>query len=368
MATDRFPFSRFLPECPPMSCRFPKASLVMTAAALALAGCAGAPQETATMMRGADFGPGSPIEVAPASPDRQVEIIALTAQTVALYGGASGAAAGQDWTYRLGVGDVLQIFAVDAPELTLDAGYQVAADGAIQVPFLGRVPVAERSADEVREDLTVRLRQYLSAPQVDVRITGFNARHVAVVGEVARPSRQPLTDRPLTVIDAINAAGGFGGDPARAGVVLIRDGVESAVDVQGFLTRGAPTPVLRDGDVVRVGGRLLTRAVQAEEAAAHVHVNGGRSQAIPLDRGPVSVAQIAAGLALRPGSDLFVLRDGADRLRAFRLAAADAVNPVLGGQVFLRPGDMVTVDPMPSIDPILQVAHLTPALRAMTHR
>ncbi|MCB1396581.1 MAG: polysaccharide biosynthesis/export family protein [Rhodobacter sp.] len=340
----------------------------MTAAALALAGCAGAPQETATMMRGADFGPGSPIEVAPASPDRQVEIIALTAQTVALYGGASGAAAGQDWTYRLGVGDVLQIFAVDAPELTLDAGYQVAADGAIQVPFLGRVPVAERSADEVREDLTVRLRQYLSAPQVDVRITGFNARHVAVVGEVARPSRQPLTDRPLTVIDAINAAGGFGGDPARAGVVLIRDGVESAVDVQGFLTRGAPTPVLRDGDVVRVGGRLLTRAVQAEEAAAHVHVNGGRSQAIPLDRGPVSVAQIAAGLALRPGSDLFVLRDGADRLRAFRLAAADAVNPVLGGQVFLRPGDMVTVDPMPSIDPILQVAHLTPALRAMTHR
>lgn len=338
---------------------------VLTAAALALAGCAPAPQEAATMMRGAGYGPGAMLDAAPPAANRQVEILDVTPQTVMALGLFASDLGAQRWTYRLGVGDVMQIFAVDAPELTLEAGYRVEVDGAIQVPFLGRVPVAERSADEVRADLAQRLRQYLSAPQVDVRITGFNARHVAIVGEVARPSRQTLTDRPLTVIDAINAAGGFGGDPSRASVTLIRDGVESAVDVQGFLTHGAPTPVLRDNDVVRVGGAAARTTARPPGARAHSHDAAGRVQAIALDGGPVSVAQVAMTLGLQPGGAVLLLRDGADRIRAYRLGAGDAVSADLGARIMLRPGDMLADDPMPSVDPIQQVAHLTPALRAM---
>jgi polysaccharide export outer membrane protein len=294
---------------------------------------------------------------------RSVHIVPVTPEVLAR---AGSAASGAGQGYRLGVGDVMQIFAVDAPELTLDAGYRVEEDGAILVPFLGRVPVDGRSAQAVRADLTQRLRQYLSAPQVEVRVTGFNARSVAVVGEVARPNRQPITDRPLTVIDAINAAGGFAGEPARTAVTLIREGREMAVDVRGFLTSGAPTPVMQDGDVLRVGGRVSRAALEASRDEARLFSADQRSMAIALDAGPVSVAQVAPSLGLYPGGAIYVLRGTGARIDAYQLDAAAAASPTVGGQFYLRSGDLVTADPAPSTDPNQQVARLTPALRALS--
>ncbi|WP_461470601.1 polysaccharide biosynthesis/export family protein [Pararhodobacter sp.] len=351
-----------------MQTRFPirLRPALLLCAALALGGCAGSPPETASMMRNPGYGAGglNGVRAVDRAP-RLVNIIAVTPEVLAREGGATGDAGG-GWAYRLGVGDVMQIFAVDAPELTLDAGYRVEMDGAILVPFLGRVPVDGRTTEEVRADLTQRLRPYFSAPQVEVRVTGFNARSVAVVGDVQRPSRQPITDRPLTAIDAINAAGGFAGDPERARVTLIRGGREMAVDVRAFLESGAPTPVLQDGDVLRVGGRIGWGAPEAPaRATARLLRPDGRLQSIDLVAGPVSVAQVVPALGMIPGGAVYVLRASATGIDAYQLDAAAAVNPAIGGMFRLRAGDLVTADPAPSVDPEQQVSRLTPALRAM---
>ena len=366
-----------------MSLRFPSLALVarlsrlrlvsraaLLATGFGLAGCASATLTPATMLQGPSFGEGSRLDVMPlAQAARPLSVVDVTPDNIAQFGGGGGAGAGgQGWVYRLGVGDVMQLFVVDEPELTQTAGYRVAEDGAIQVPYLGRVPVDGRSVAEIRADLVTRLSRYRSSPQVDVRVTDFNARSVAVVGDVRRPSRQGLTDRPLTAIDAINAAGGFAQDPARADVMLIRGGAEQRVDVQAFLSQGTATPVLRDGDVLRVGtGRLSGRA-SMPQPSARVHRPGRRAERIALDRGPVSVMQIARAPIAPPGADVVVLRPGSLGVQALRLDAIAAQSPVMGGVFQLRDGDVVTFASASPADPDLVMSQISPALRLLDRR
>lgn len=340
-----------------MSCSFPL-SAALFAALLTLGACAGAPQ--ATMMAQA--------------PDRlgayrqPVDLVMLTPANVAAY--ASPTETGDSWTYRLGVEDIVQLYVVDAPELTLpggaQSGYRVEPDGAIQLPFLGRVPADGLTPEALRTEIAVRLRQYIANPQVDVRVTGFNARHVAVVGAVARPSRQPLTTTPLTVIDAINAAGGFTAGAEASHVVLIRNGSEQAVELDGFLSRGAPTPVLRDGDVLRVEpGRSATRAPAAPAPQElTLLMPGAQPTRFSLGQGRVTLAGLLAAQAPADAT-VYVLRPGPARLLALTLTGAEALMPDLGGQLTLGPGDRILVTPGLVTDPDQHLARITQALSAL---
>lgn len=335
-----------------------RTGLVLTAAVV-LAGCAGTAPEHASMLQTTGYGQTS---VAPISGgSRQVNLVPVTAQTIDQYAGS--VAASQGGAYLLGMGDIVQLYVVDEPELTVNAGYRVDADGSILVPYLGRVAVADRSVEMVRSDLVARLSQYRAQPQVDVRITDFNARHVSVVGEVRQPNRQTLTDQPLTAIDAINAAGGFREDPSRAHVVLIRGGVEQGVDVQAFLSHGQALPALQDGDVLRVGGgRAALRSTPSQSALID---RDGRADRVSLSGGAVSLAQVATTLPLSAGAGVYVLRATSSGIQTYELAAQDAVTPTIGGRFLLQPGDVVTLQARPAADPNQLVAQLSPALRLM---
>lgn len=367
MAADLTLFPGFTQEHTVMTPGFPKPSprrprpvWSMIAVAAVLAGCAGSYPDGAMML---DTQPHGQASLAPvAGTSRTVDLIEITALTIDRYAGSAAQPAGTG--YRLGVGDVMQIYVVDEPELTLESGYRVGLDGAVLVPYLGRVPVAARSLDEVRRDLETRLSQYRQDPQVDVRVTEFNAHHIAVVGEVRQPNRQALTDRPLTVIDAINAAGGFVGDPARTPVTLIREGVERGVDVGGFLDHGQALPEMREGDVLRVGGR---RAALSDAPRPHVlvHRGGDHADRVAMEAGTLTLAQLPVMPA--PGAGVYVLRATGSEIQSFGLSADAARDPALGGRFALRPGDVVTIQPSPARDPDRLVAQLTPALRLLDH-
>ncbi|MCL5260302.1 MAG: polysaccharide biosynthesis/export family protein [Gammaproteobacteria bacterium] len=145
------------------------------------------------------------------------------------------------YKYRVGPYDVLNIVVWNHPELTLPAsqttaetassitmtsvsfvqgllnnqnnaqslGIFVNANGEIIMPLLGKQKVSGLSVDQISSKLTIELRKYIRNPQVSVSVSAFNSKRVHVIGEVMQPGMRPLTDRPLTVLDALNLCGGI---------------------------------------------------------------------------------------------------------------------------------------------------------------
>ena len=158
----------------------------------------------------------------------------------------------------MGAGDTLDISVFGNEDLSRLATVQ--PSGAVTLPLLGDVPVAELTVPEIKRKLTALLaRDYLVSPQVEVKVRDYQSRFVSVLGEVNAPGRKPLRGR-TRLIDVLLEAGGF--TPRASGEVTISraDGsFESGERVLRVRLSGA-TPTqqdqvnleqpLRHGDIV----------------------------------------------------------------------------------------------------------------------
>ena len=85
---------------------------------------------------------------------------------------------------------------------------RVDEDGAITLPFLGRVPVAGRTVLEVTDLLKERYADLAADAEVEVQLVEFRSAWVYVFGEVPRQGTYTIPPRGLSVLEALAAAGG----------------------------------------------------------------------------------------------------------------------------------------------------------------
>jgi polysaccharide export outer membrane protein len=156
--------------------------------------------------------------------------------------------------YLIGPLDVLEISVFKVPELSKSV--QVADTGAINLPLVGEVSVAGKTANEIEKDLTRQLgAKYLKSPQVTVYVREHNSQRVTLEGAVKRPGVYPIRGT-LSLLQLIATAEGVDKDIYSKDVTVFRtvDGrrTSEVFDIDKIREGKADDPPLRQGDVVVV--------------------------------------------------------------------------------------------------------------------
>ena len=254
--------------------------------------------------------------------------------------------------YKLGPGDIISVTVWDHPELTIPAGsYRsaelsgtlVGEDGNIFYPYAGVLKAAGLTVREVRDQLAKKLASYIEKVQLDVRVVSFRSKRVYVVGEVNKPGLQPIDDIPMTMLEAVNRAGGFSSEADHGNVLLTRHGETFRVDLQALYEQGQTAENIRleSGDIVNVPDRQQNKVFVLGE----VNKPGG----FVMNKRRITLAEALgeAGFANQLTSDpgfIFVMRGSVDTPEIFHLDAKSPDALILADRFPLRPRDIVYVD------------------------
>ncbi|MDI1286675.1 MAG: polysaccharide export protein [Reyranella sp.] len=125
-------------------------------------------------------------------------------------------------------------------------------DGAITVPFAGRVPVVGKTPQQVEQAITRALAQRAVDPQVLVTVTKNVANTVSVVGEVTGGARVPLTTRGDRILDVVAEAGGTKAPAHETFITLVRANNSVRIPMQAMLSDPTENVYVRPGDVISV--------------------------------------------------------------------------------------------------------------------
>lgn len=108
----------------------------------------------------------------------------------------------------LGAGDTFDVQVFGIPELS--GTYQVARNGTIDFPLVGRLEVAGLEPPQVSDLITERLRtgDFVLHPSVRIVVKEYASKRISVMGQVARPGQFPM-QMGLSLVEAISLAGGF---------------------------------------------------------------------------------------------------------------------------------------------------------------
>jgi polysaccharide export outer membrane protein len=339
--------------------------LVATATVLLLAGCA-----TGLQFRGQD-------SKGNAEPPPPTEMI--TEQLIATEKQASAERGTQDLSrlmvpnpppYAIGRGDVLSIVVWDHPELagggmtaataaadangtnasaaanTPQPGFVVDHQGRIQFPFAGLLPVEGLTEEAARALLTHKLARYIANPNITLRVQSYRSKRVYIDGEVKQPGLQAINDIPMTLVEALNRAGGLLPTADQSRIALERGEARYSINLRDLVQKGINPGniMLAPGDVVRVHSRDESKVFVSGEVVT--------PKALTMHNGRLTLNEAlgeTGGISPLSGDarQIYVVRKTPERTRVFQLDARLTGSLAMAESFELRPKDVVYVAASP---------------------
>ncbi|MDA7742473.1 polysaccharide biosynthesis/export family protein [Francisellaceae bacterium] len=292
------------------------------------------------------------------------------------------------YTYEIGPQDVLNVIVWDYKSLTNPAtnlinanslktsGFTVNSNGNIFYPYVGDVQVAGKTVAEARDILASELSKYLKDPQVTLQVVDFNSQHINVMGAVKQPLTLPVLNTPITVLDAVNAAGG----PIRCGnalsnaaagggnqltcadtrnVIIKQNGKQSVINLDTLMAADGSSEnwILHNQSVVFIPNNDLYKVYilgETKQTGAFNMINGAMS---------LQDAIVAAGGVNDRSSPAYtyIVRSYEEKPEVFSIDLRSPDALLLAGQFDLKPHDIVftSINKLASIGQI--IGYIAPA-------
>ena len=261
----------------------------------------------------------------------------------------------EDTRYRIGPGDVLTIIVRKAPELS--EAVRVDQRGMIRIPMIDEaVPAACKTESELATHIATLYLEYKNNPSVEVFVSEFQARPVAVIGAVNAPGQFRL-QRQVRLLELLSFAGGPS-DKAGRVINVIHAGGPNICETKASDSNSAAcpqelsvyklydtlkgkegsNPFVQPGDIVSL--------LEADQVFVIGHVNA--PQAIFLRDQPITILR-AIAIAGGPARDA-----GTSRVRIIRqvnggdgkqeiLVDLKAIQKQKAADILLLPDDIVEV-------------------------
>lgn len=335
----------------------------MLGAALLLGGCAASPGMYFNANANVNaVGPDAKPDITPITMDLVRELRAKSKpfndRVEELYGTAK--------PYQIGPGDIISVVVWDHPELVFPTqtysigaafeiptstggsnmpGYVVSPNGDIQFPYAGVMKVSGKTANAVRDEMARVLSRVVRNPQMTVRVLGFRSQRVYVDGEVRTPGMLAIDDAAMTLVEALNRAGGVlntTGDNSR---IRVTRGERSwYVNIPAMLAKGKDPAriLLRSGDIVRVE--------QREDSKVFVTGEVVRPSSLLMRNGRMTLNEALGDAGgVNPTSanaeQIYVIRKTAsDAPKVYHLDGTSPVALAIAEGFELEPKDVVYVD------------------------
>ncbi|WP_075795605.1 polysaccharide biosynthesis/export family protein [Massilia putida] len=271
--------------------------------------------------------------------------------------------------YAIGSGDILAIVVWDHPELTgglvtaanadpavtaaaaananaAPQGFVVDHQGRIQFPLAGMLTVEGLTEEQARALLTTRLAKYLANPNVTLRVQAYRSKRVYIDGEVKSPGLQAINDIPMTLVEAINRAGGLLPTADQSRIELERGKTHYAINLRDLVQKNINPGLvmLAPGDVVRVHSRDESKVFVSGEVVT--------PKALTMHDGRLTLNEAlgeSGGISPLSGDarQVYVVRKTPQRTRVFQLDARVAGSLAMAEAFELQPKDIVYVAATP---------------------
>ena len=147
----------------------------------------------------------------------------------------------ENYTYKIGAGDSLNIIVWRNPELSMIV--PVRPDGKVAAPLVEEILAQGKTSIELARDVEKELGKYVRDPVVTVLVTAFigpYTQQIRVVGEAAHPQFLNYKTK-MTLLDVMIAVGGLTDFAAGNRATILRTGDGSkqyAVRVRDLIKRG----------------------------------------------------------------------------------------------------------------------------------
>lgn len=251
------------------------------------------------------------------------------------------------YRYLIGKGDVLNISVTDVDDIKGE--FKVAEDGTINLPYVGKLLIADLTKLEVEDLLTKTLSEFYQNPEVIFEIKDFKSRYAYITGEVQKPQSILLTEKEINIVDAILLAGYIKDQKSYDKKALLRRNNEIfTIDLYKLMNEIEIkyNIFLREDDILHIQRKSEDKVYvfgEANQGTYSLFDNATLTKLLST----INVNQVTSNM-----NKVFVIREDLSNPNSGDIYELNAKNPqalLLANNFNLIAGDVVFISPAPIV-------------------